>query len=220
MSMSKRVMSKKDLELLEWINEQYAVREDQLARLLGRSRASARRWASAMRDAGLCRREVLFRGEPACVWLTGPGAKLTEHRFRPWRGHLGKLDHIGAVGELRIHLSVQAPAASWVSERELLANQAAALFGRNGHKRSDAPHIPDAELILPSGERHALEVERTRKSQERLRAIIGELARRYDDVVYFCVDASVEGAVSAAIPKSAARKVHVRSLDEVLARVR
>ena len=79
MSMSKRVMSKKDLELLEWINEQYAVREDQLARLLGRSRASARRWASAMRDAGLCRREVLFRGEPAFVWLTAAGAKLTEH---------------------------------------------------------------------------------------------------------------------------------------------
>ena len=83
---------------------------------------------------------------------TAAGARLTEHQFKPWRGHLGKLEHIGAVGDLRIHLSVQAPAASWVSERELLANQAAALFGRDGKKRSDAPHIPDAELILPSGE--------------------------------------------------------------------
>ena len=153
--MSKRVMSKKDLELLEWIYEQYAVREDQLARLLGRSRASARRWASVMRDAGLCRRELLLRGEPACVWLTGAGAKLTEHQFRPWRGHLGKLEHIGAVGDLRIHLARRAPAASWVSERELLSNQAAALFGRDGHKRSDAPHIPDAGLVLPSGERRS-----------------------------------------------------------------
>ena len=216
MSMSKRVMSKGDLELLEWINEQYAVREDQLARLLGRSRASARRWASAMRDAGLCRREVLFRGEPA-FWLTAAGAKLTEHQFRPWRGHLGKLEHIGAVGDLRIHLAKRAPEASWVSEHELLSNQAAALFGRDGHKHSDAPHTPDAELLFPSGERHAPEVERSRKSGDRLQAIIGELARRYDDVVYFCLDASVEGAVSAAIPKPATRKVHVRSLDEVLA---
>ena len=121
------------------------------------------------------------------------------------------------MGDLRIHLAKRAPEASWVSERELLSNQAAALFGRDGHKRSDAPHIPDAELVFPSGERHALEVERSRKSGDRLQAIIGELARRYDDVVYFCGDASVEGAVNAAVPKAVAGKVHVRNLDRALA---
>ena len=210
-------MTRRDLDVLEFINEQYAVREDQLGVLLGRSRATARRWASEMRDAGICRRELLLRGEPAWVWLTQRGAGLTERRYRPWRGHLGKLEHIKAVCDLRLHLASQVPDAGWVSERELLSRNENALLGRGGSRRSDAPHIPDAELALPNGDRHALEIERTRKSKQRLERIIRELARRYDDVVYFCGDASVEGAVSAAVPKAVAGKVHVRNLHRALA---
>jgi hypothetical protein len=210
-------ISRRDLELLEFISEQYVATEDQLARLLGRSPATARRWARAMRDGGLCRRELLIRGEPARVWLTGRGARRTKHGFHPWRGHLGKLDHIGAVFDLRLHVAAQVPEAGWVSERELFSRQADEHFGRGGEERRDAPHVPDAELVMPNGDRHALEVELTRKSKQRLAGILAELGERYDVVVYFCGGTAVQDAVTAGIPTALTRKIHVRDLGEVIA---
>src|SRR5215211_363174 len=113
-------VARRDLEVMEWIGAQYAVREDQLARLLGRSERTARRWARVMCDAGYCRREWLLAGDPAWVWLAGHGARTTELGFRPWRPSLGRLRHIAAVNELRLHLTERLPDACWISERELL----------------------------------------------------------------------------------------------------
>ena len=207
-------MAERDLEVLEWINAQYAVREDQLARLLGRSMVTARRWSRLMRDGGLCRREQLLRGDPGWVWLTGAGARLTRSRLRPWRGHIGKLAHIRAVVDLRLYIEAKVPDATWVSERELFSRHTEKLFSRDGHRRGDVPHVPDAELLLASGERHALEVELTRKSRDRLDAIITALASEYDQVVYFC-DPQVAGAVSAAVTKEHAGSVSLRDLGEL-----
>lgn len=182
----------RDLDVLEWVNEQFAVGEDQLARVFERSEWTARRWTVSMQEKRLCRRERLLRGEPAWVWLTGRGASLTRNRFRPWRGNVGQLSHVRAVVDLRLYIESQVPDARWVWERELYERRKDELDRRRGKRKRSAAeserllHIPDAELVLRDGERHALEVELSRKSRDRLSALMAELAERYERVVYFC----------------------------------
>jgi hypothetical protein len=106
------------------------------------------------------------------------------------------------------------PDATWVSERELFSRHAEKLFARDGHKRGDVPHVPDAELLLASGERHALEVELTRKSRDRLDSIITILASEYDHVVYFC-GPRIADTVAAATSKEDAARVSIRELGEL-----
>lgn len=171
-------LARRDLEAMEWIGAQYAVREDQLARLLGRSERTARRWSRAMCEAGYVRREWLLAGDPAWVWLSGRGARMTEHGFSVWRPNAGRLRHIGAVSELRLYLAQRVPDAGWICERELF---------RDRPNRS--VHVPDAVLELDS-ERHALEVELTAKARKRLVALVEELRANYDVVVYFCAPAA------------------------------
>lgn len=167
-------LGRRDLELMEWIGAQYAVREDQLARLMERSKATAGRWSRAMAEAGYCRREWLLAGDPAWVWLTGRGARMTRLGFRPWRRNLGRLRQIAAVNDLRLFLWERLPSARWISEREL-------------HR--DRPHravyVPDAVLEVDS-EHHAIEVELAPKRRKRLVSLIEQLRAYHDAVVYVC----------------------------------
>jgi hypothetical protein len=167
-------VGRRDLELMEWIGAQYAIREDQLARLMGRSKRTAGRWSRAMAAAGYCRREWLLAGDPAWVWLSGRGARMTALGFRPWRANLGRLRHIATVNELRLHLSGRLPDARWISERELL-----------GDRPHRAVHVPDAVLEVDS-ERQALEVELGTKTRKRTVALVEELRSGYDAVIYVC----------------------------------
>src|SRR5258708_1340289 len=67
-------LSRRDLQTLAWVGEQYAVRLDQLEALLGRGQRTAQRTAARLRAAGLVRVRPLLAGEPAWLWLTPAGA--------------------------------------------------------------------------------------------------------------------------------------------------
>ena len=170
-------VARRDLELMEWIGGQYAVREDQLARLMERSRATAGRWSRRMSVAGYCRREWLLTDDPAWIWLTGRGARMTRLGFRPWRRNLGRLRQIAAVNELRLFLAQRLPDARWISEREL-------------HR--DRPHravyVPDAVLEVGS-ERQAIEVVLATKTRKRMVSLVEQLRAYHDAVVYVCAPA-------------------------------
>jgi hypothetical protein len=196
-------LGRRDLELMEWIGDQYAVSEDQLARLMDRSRATAGRWSRAMCEAGYCRREWLLVGDPAWVWLTGRGARMTAHGFRPWRPNLGRLRHIAAVSELRLYLARRLPDARWICERELR---------RACPNR--AVYVPDAVLEVDS-ERHALEVELASKTRKRLVSLVDELRAYHDAVVYVCAPAPAR-LVEELREEHGWPDVHVRDLADVV----
>lgn len=197
-------LARRDLEVMEWIGSQYAVREDQLAGLLGRSERTARRWSRAMCSAGYVRREWLLPGDPAWVWLNGRGTRMTEHGFSPWRPNVGRLRHIGAVSDLRLYLAQQVTDARWVSERELFRD-----------RPNRGVHVPDAVLELDS-ERHALEVEFASKARKRLVAIVEELRATHDVVVYFCAPAPAR-LVEELREERGWPDVQVRALGDVVA---
>lgn len=65
--------SHRDLKLLRFIGEQYAVTLPQLARLMDRSYHAARWLRSRWERAGWVKGRALLVGEPVFIWLTRRG---------------------------------------------------------------------------------------------------------------------------------------------------
>jgi hypothetical protein len=90
-----------------------------------------------------------------------------------WQPKIGLLAHVAAVNDVRLHIQQRSPDSQWTPERMLARDRRA------------GEHLPDA-VVLADGQRVAIEVELTVKSQRRVTAILDELASRFDAVVYFC----------------------------------
>ena len=176
-SPGRELLHRRDLELLAWLGEQYGARIDQLQRRLGCELRTAQRTVARMRGAGLvCARHILV-GEPTWVLPTAAGLRTCSSPFTPWQPKLGLLAHVAAVNDVRIYVERSSPWCEWVCERALL------------RERSRGEHLPDAVVLL-DGQRVAIEVELTAKSRRRTVAIVDQLARRFDAVVYFCAPAT------------------------------
>lgn len=177
-------ITERDLAILRFVGEQYAVRMDQLARLLKRpakgvlsdsaTRAVVARWEKA----GLTSSRKVIADEPRFVWLTRRGLAEVGLGFKPWEPTVSSLAHIFWTNQVRMHTEDRHPDSSWRSEREL----------RNGRPMqtvsSESNHDVDAEINLRQGV-VAVEVELTSKSVGRRRSIMAEVAQRYATVWYF-----------------------------------
>jgi hypothetical protein len=166
-----------DVQLLAWLSEQYAARADQLELLLGRDPRTVQRTLARLGQARLVQTTRMLLGEPSWVIPTTAGIRLGGYGFQAWRPRIGLLAHVAAVNDVRLHVQSRAPTSEWVCER-LLALE------RNG-----AEHLPDGVALI-DGRRVAIEVELTVKSARRTRAILDELAQRFDAVAYFCAPAA------------------------------
>jgi hypothetical protein len=166
-------VSARDRELLRWVSEQYAIRADQLGRLLGRSERTAQRWSKRMEAEDYVQGAPLLAGEPAWTWLTGRGAATAGAGYRPYSPSVARLAHIAAVNEVRLALRREEPAASWTCERALARD------------REGSVHLPDALLESAEGQL-AIEVELVPKARHRVVSYLDDLCSRYDGVVYYC----------------------------------
>lgn len=167
------LLRRRDLELVGWLGEQYAARTDQLETLLDCGPRTVQRILSRLRDAGLVTTRRLLVGEPAWVIPTSTGLRATGHDFGVWQPRLGLLAHTAAVNDVRLHIQARSPESEWIAER-LLARE-----------RQAGEHLPDG-VVLVDGQRVAVEVELTVKSQRRVQAILDGLTGRFDAVLYFC----------------------------------
>jgi len=168
------VVSRRDLDALCWVGEQYAVRSDQLGAWLGCNPRTVQRLLARLREQRFAELHRLLAGEPAWVIPTVKGLRAAGLSFGAWRPRLGSLAHVLAVTEVRLHIHSRSPDAEWVCERTLARE-----------KQTSREHLADAVVLL-DGRRLAIEVELTVKSKRRTRLIIDELTRRYDAVLYYC----------------------------------
>lgn len=178
--------SARDLALLRFVGEQFAVTLPQLARLMGRSEHAARWLRARWQHAGWAEGRVLLVGEPVFVWLTREGQRLANLDYKLWRPNPGALAHVAAVSEVRLYIRARRPDAEWVSERAL---------ARTGEAPGAAgAHRPDG-VVLTEGRRVAVEVELTQKKRQRSEQIARQLLSRYEAVWYFATPAP-RGALS------------------------
>lgn len=128
--------TERDIALLLWVGEQYAVRFDQLQALLGRQplgptrevgqvkTSAVRRCLERWRQARVARYASLLAGEPGWVWLTQKGLRLAGLEYPLWEPGLSFLDHLFACNQARLWVEAYEPEAEWRSERALRAEQA------------------------------------------------------------------------------------------------
>jgi hypothetical protein len=201
-------LTERDLASLHWIGEQYAIRVDQLTRLLGReagrplsdstARAAVARWLRA----GLAKRRKITAGDPAFVWLTTRGLREVGLSFKGWEPTAATVAHVFWTNQVRLYVEERHPEFSWLSERHLRAGSAMQTFS------DERTHVADAELR--SGDTSvAVEVELTAKSTPRREAIMRALANAYPTVWYFA-PADVERALHRTTERLDASRERIR----------
>jgi hypothetical protein len=175
----------RDLYLLKWIGEQYAVRVDQLKELAevykgsGLSVPTIKWLTGRWRDAGWVEKQVLLAGQPQWVWLSREGYKDAGLEYPYARPSVSRLKHIYHTNAVRLWIEKRSRGeAEWTSDRSI--NPERKLEGKR--------HFVDGEVFYED-KRIALEVELTQKSRPRLDSILRELKKDYEAVWYF---ASIE----------------------------
>lgn len=190
-------LSTRQLNILKWIGEQYAVRMDHIQMLIGRTATQDTRvkgiasipitrkfvigsWAKK----GLICYEKLMQDKPSWVWLSGRGLYHTGLPYRSREPSIYLLNHFHYINAIRLVLETKG-IESWVSERKLRYDIEAKLYGQdNAARKAKKSHLPDG-VIVYKGQEIAIEVELTRKSSSDLDVILGELDRKYQYVWYF-----------------------------------
>lgn len=177
-------LTDRDTVSLRWIGEQYAIRFDQLSRLLGRNagrtltesttRAAVKRWTRG----GLAKSRKVTFGEPGFVWLTSRGLREVGLCFKAWEPSASTVTHLYWTNQVRLYAEERHPDLVWQAERYMRA-------GKPMQTTSDSSsHIADGELRSKDAV-VGVEVELTSKSARRRESIMRLLAGEYATVWYF-----------------------------------
>jgi len=166
-------VGRRQRELLELLSEQGAVPFDQLVRFLGCKRSRVEGSLRGLEQRGWIEKRQFLAGDARWFWLSRKGVGLAGRAHRYTVPNVRSLPHRRAINETRLFLCDRAPAGRWSSER--------AIHGVAG----SADHVPDAVFEV-SGERHAIEVELSRKPPREVAEILHQHSLRYDAVIYFC----------------------------------
>ena len=167
--------TEEEIAVLRLVSEQHAVTVGQLARFFGVYRSDMRRVMGEFEARRWVECRPFIAGDDEWVWLRYAGSRLAGTGFEATQPSLLALAHYRAINEARVRVTSQAPTGHWVCERELR---------RRRYRRADG-RLPDAVFEIDD-ERHAIEVELSRKPVERLRTVIAQHSLRYDAVVYLC----------------------------------
>lgn len=204
-------LTERDLEVLGWIADQYAVRTDVIRWLLGngsplsdsRTRAVVARW----QRAGVAESRRFFAGAPHVVWLTRAGTALVRPGWRARPPTLSMLAHHHAVTQVRLAIERRGHGTDWVCERVL-------------YKQRSTPdaHVPDGMFRSSRGPVTAVEVELTLKAADRLRDIVRDLTLDHESVLYVVDDTTTIGRAVAAAADAIGEtdRVHVVELQRLV----
>lgn len=191
-------LTARDVICLLWIAHQFAIRLDQLQRLLlrhtpeqdrtkvksGADRLSLERTYDTLerwRTLGLIEQGTILHGDKVWTWLSRAGLRDIGVPFTYGKGQPAsvRVPHLYFVNQIRLAVEEKRPQDTWKSEREIRRE-----LGRpvKGEERS---HIPDAILCAISGKVTAIEVERRLKDEGDLEETLRALAVGYRSVWYF-----------------------------------
>lgn len=194
-------LTERDLACLRWIAQQYAIRLDQLQRLLLRltpeedkskvragadrlSRERTYRTLARWESLGLIEYASILDGEPRWVWLSAKGLREIGSVLRYNRPSAVRLRHLYWTNQVRLWIESRRPADTWKSEREIKAEH---LPRQSGEHQE---HLPDAILYAANGRISAIEVELEPKAAQQLQAIVAELESQYTSILYFVSQAA------------------------------
>jgi hypothetical protein len=190
-------LTARDKLCLTWVGMQYAIRFDQLQRLLFRHTPEADRqklkpgtdYLSQDRTYELIKKwytleliekKIILQGDKLWIWLSRQGLREMELPFNYSGGPASdRLPHLYFINQTRMGIEAKRPDDEWKSERQIRKE---APHFEKGEKR---PHVPDAILYAANGKITAIEVEISSKNDDHLEETLRELAVTYKSVWYF-----------------------------------
>ena len=177
---------------LLWIAHQFAIRLDQLQRLLlrhtperdrakvkpGADRLSLERTYDTLerwRTLGLIESGTILHRDKLWVWLSRAGLREIGVPFSFGKGQPAsvRVPHLYYVNQVRLAVEEKRLQDTWKSERQIRHE-----LGRP-MKGEQQPHVPDAILYATSGKITAIEVERRMKDEGVLDETLRTLALEY-----------------------------------------
>ena len=172
--------TERDLYMLRWVGEQYAVRIDQLGQLAamykGEKLSSPTiKWlTSRWREAGWVEKQKLLAASPQWVWLTRDGYRDAGLDYPYAKPSVSRLNHNYHTNAVRLWIEKRSRgAAEWICDRSI-----------NPERKAEGKrHFVDGEVVFQA--KIAIEVELTQKSRPRLDSILRELKKDYEAVWYF-----------------------------------
>lgn len=197
-------LTPRDRLCLIWIGMQYALRLDQLQRLLLRFTPEQDRY-KLKPDAdclsldrtyelihkwltlGLIEKKTILHGDKLWIWLSREGLRTVQLPFNYGDGAPSsvRLPHLYYINQVRLSIEAKRPDDHWTSERLIRKESGPAAKGER------QPHVPDALLTNASnGKVTALEIERTSKTDDELLDDLRELAVSYKSIWYFATSAT------------------------------
>ena len=188
----------RDMICLLWIAHQFAIRLDQLQRLLlrhtperdrvkvksGADRLSLERTYDTLerwRTLGLIEHGTILHRDKLWVWLSRAGLREIGVPFSFGKGQPAsvRIPHLYYVNQVRLAVEERRLQDIWKSERQIRHE-----LGRP-MKGEQQPHVPDAILYATGGKITAIEVERRVKDERVLDETLRTLALEYRSVWYF-----------------------------------
>ena len=174
-------LTPRDRICLIWIAMQYAIRLDQLQRLLFRHTPEAdhhkrkaesdhlsldrtyeiiKKWVAL----DLIEKKTILHGDQLWIWASRQGLRELQQPFN-FSGAPSsiRLPHLYAINQVRMAIEAKRPEDVWKSERQIRKETPAAIKGEN------QPHTPDAILSATNGKVTAIEVECHEKTRQRIR---------------------------------------------------
>lgn len=178
----------RDILLLGWIADQYAVRFDNVVDLArrypgpgsnpdGLSVSAVRQVVDRWRRAGWVEHRQILAGESPWVWLTRAGLAafgFTQYKAAP--PALNRIRHIHAINCVR--LDIEEDGERWISERMIRAG----MFPLP-QLEAETRHVPDAILVTDDGH-VAIEVELTQKKPDEIAHKMHSLIHAWDREAY------------------------------------
>lgn len=182
-------MTKRDRELMKWVNSVGYATIEQIAQKLDISN-----WAVYKRTKKLVAHEYLlhrrlYHGLPGIFSVTEKGVEYSGSHLPPLRTvSKGTYDHDLMVTQLVLKLSKKF-GGELITERELRYQKTQDGFGQFGH-------IADAEILLDN-KKIAIELELNKKGNRRLQKIITDYMKNFDvnEVWYFCANNQIKRQV-------------------------
>lgn len=184
--------TERDLAVLPWIAEQYAVRLDQLHTLLGRqlldttredrqaTATTVRHCLERWRRAGVVQYSAFIVGEPGWVWLTREGQCQAGLEYPCWMLERSRLDHLFASTQARLWVEAREPGTWWRSERAMCAEQPWVPAGERLGQCPSAEGVSEAQTV-------AVEVLPSWRQPLRVRTVLHHLLTIYPSGCWYFV---------------------------------
>lgn len=206
-------ITERDLRLIRFIAEQYAIDLKQLCQLnkaiedteIGES--TARRIVDRWQRAGFVESQKIFVKDPVYVWVTRKGLDLVGYDFlKATVPSEATLRHLVAITNMRLKLE-EGKKAQFKSER-LIRSEAVRV-----KKGKELPHVPDGEVSM-NGVVYPIEIELSVKKLTRIEGIMRELLGRYPTIYYYVVKETKTGVQHALekLPENLRGRVKINDL--------